>query len=253
MEKGYYFAYDNEKELKSGKFCKFKYSANLSNSYKNLIMMIYHGNPKMTKEAFEKMIENKISSEHLFGNAIDTIMLAHKISKGIATACLFATALEGLTAFIKKESKHENKEKNSDDKIIEEIKKEFNNIINNKIFNDENTKKILLKKVANISDTNQDKLTKTFEILNINLSENDKEIIKKRNPLLHGSFKFKGKELDEEITESLYLNFEFNLLCNALIYKYAFGKETDVELKNISYQHPKTKDLCKDLIETRFF
>ena len=78
------------------------------NSYKNSTPL-YYGNPRITSQAFKKMIESMIISKdtnnYLFNNAILTMMLAHQIPKGINSACLYAVALESLTAFLQGELK----------------------------------------------------------------------------------------------------------------------------------------------------
>ena len=104
MDKGYFFKYINKDTLKDGEFCEFKYSANMINSYKNPTPL-YYGNPRITSQAFKKIIESMIMSKdtnnYLFNNTIFTMMLAHKTPNGINSACLYAITLESLPLFCK--------------------------------------------------------------------------------------------------------------------------------------------------------
>lgn len=248
MDKGYFFKYADKDTFKDGKFCEFKYSANMINSYKNSTPL-YYGNPRITSQAFKKMIESMIISKdtnnYLFNNAILTMMLAHQIPKGINSACLYAVALESLTAFLQGELKEKSSKEavSCEDESQKELVKEvFGKISRLVEFKNQNNKNILDSKIGSLFDTNQDKLTGTFKLLNIKLSKND-EIIKKRNQLLHGGFKYKSDNLSKQVSENLYLNFQLNLLLNALVFKYIFGFNTEVELRDMSCYHPSTKNI----------
>ena len=249
MDKGYFFKYADKDTFKDGKFCEFKYSANMINSYKNSTPL-YYGNPRITSQAFKKMIESMIISKdtnnYLFNNAILTMMLAHQIPKGINSACLYAVALESLTAFLQGELKEKSSKEavSCEDESQKELVKEvFGKISRLVEFKNQNNKNILDSKIGSLFDTNQDKLTGTFKLLNIKLSKNDEKIIKKRNQLLHGGFKYKSDNLSKQVSENLYLNFQLNLLLNALVFKYIFGFNTKVELRDMSCYHPSTKNI----------
>lgn len=249
IDKGYFFKYADKDTFKDGKFCEFKYSANMINSYKNPTPL-YYGNPRITSKAFKKMIESMIMSKdtnnYLFNNTIFTMMLAHKTPKGINSACLYTVALESLTAFLQGELKEKSSKEavSSEDESKKELIKEIFGKISRLVeFKNQNNKNILDSKIGSLFDTNQDKLTGTFKLLNIKLSKNDEKIIKKRNQLLHGGFKYKSGSLSDEVSENLYLNFQLNLLLNALVFKYIFGSYTEVKLKNISCYHPSTKNI----------
>ena len=185
MDKGYFFKYAVKDTFKDGKFCEFKYSANMINSYKNPTPL-YYGNPRITSQAFKKMIESMIMSKdtnnYLFNNTIFTMMLAHQIPKGINSACLYATALESLTAFLQGELKEKSSKEavSCEDESQKELVKEvFGKISRLVEFKNQNNKNILDSKIGSLFDTNQDKLTGTFKLLNIKLSKNDEKIIKK--------------------------------------------------------------------------
>ena len=249
MDKGYFFKYADKDTFKNGKFCEFKYSANMINSYKNPTPL-YYGNPQITSQAFKKMIESMIISKdtnnYLFNNVILTMMLAHQIPKGINSACLYAVALESLTAFLQGELKEKSSKEavSCEDESQKELVKEvFGKISRLVEFKNQNNKNILDSKIGSLFDTNQDKLTGTFKLLNIKLSKNDEKIIKKRNQLLHGGFKYKSDNLSKQVSENLYLNFQLNLLLNALVFKYIFGFNTEVELRDMSCYHPSTKNI----------
>lgn len=186
MDKGYFFKYADKDTFKDGKFCEFKYSANMINSYKNSTPL-YYGNPRITSQAFKKMIESMIISKdtnnYLFNNAILTMMLAHQIPKGINSACLYAVALESLTAFLQGELKEKSSKEavSCEDESQKELVKEvFGKISRLVEFKNQNNKNILDSKIGSLFDTNQDKLTGTFKLLNIKLSKNDEKIIKKK-------------------------------------------------------------------------
>lgn len=249
IDKGYFFKYADKDTFKDGKFCEFKYSANMINSYKNPTPL-YYGNPRITSKAFKKMIESMIMSKdtnnYLFNNTIFTMMLAHKTPKGINSACLYTVALESLTAFLQGELKEKSSKEavSSEDESKKELIKEIFGKISRLVeFKNQNNKNILDSKIGSLFDTNQDKLTGTFKLLNIKLSKNDEKIIKKRNQLLHGGFKYKSGSLSDEVSENLYLNFQLNLLLNALVFKYIFGFNTEVELRDMSCYHPSTKNI----------
>lgn len=149
MDKGYFFKYADKDTFKDGKFCEFKYSANMINSYKNSTPL-YYGNPRITSQAFKKMIESMIISKdtnnYLFNNAILTMMLAHQIPKGINSACLYAVALESLTAFLQGELKEKSSKEavSCEDESQKELVKEvFGKISRLVEFKNQNNKNIL--------------------------------------------------------------------------------------------------------------
>jgi hypothetical protein len=76
------------------------------------------------------------------------------------------------------------------------------------------------KRLSNInSPTNNDKLTKPFELLDIKLTNFEKRIISHRNDFLHGNDFLNIENIYNLTHKLLYINLELNYLINALILK----------------------------------
>ncbi|MGZ4989790.1 MAG: hypothetical protein ACXV8S_03420 [Methylobacter sp.] len=88
--------------------------------------------------------------------------------------------------------------------------------------------------------TNQDKLYKPYEILNIPLSPEDKKVIKYRNDFLHGN---NMEEL--EFDELFRINLELNFLVNTLVFK-KIGWTGIVKNLSKTYLEHKELEILKD-------
>ncbi|MBF0121495.1 MAG: hypothetical protein HQK79_21915 [Desulfobacterales bacterium] len=96
-------------------------------------------------------------------------------------------------------------------------------LLGNKIFHIEKDylNSAIKKKIDNInSPTNQDKLIKPFDILDIKIDEDDKKIINQRNDFLHGNSFNIGEDIERCSKEIFYTVLKLNFLVNALILKF---------------------------------
>jgi hypothetical protein len=158
----------------------------------------------------------------------------------------FAVALEGFSAFIKKEMEKE-REKTSP-KLSSKILGELKMVLTNNKEELGDSFDLFSKKIEQINQpTNKDTLLKPFEYLKIPINELDKQTIAHRNDLLHGRYDlksiFEGKNNDRyRFSASLRL---YTLL-SALILKY-------VGFDNKIINHPKRSDLLNIAFEEEPF
>lgn len=157
----------------------------------------------------------------------------------------YAIVLEALTDFIVEEMKILEESNHKDISVItvlrketaKEIKNRFKNIINSEFKNSVNANgnlklfnerldgsivdgyEFIINKINDINQpTNQDKLTKPFSVMGVTLNDEDKELIKYRNKLLHGeSPDFYGNSLKEINDRIFYITYRFYTLVSALI------------------------------------
>jgi hypothetical protein len=252
MDNGYFFAYEKYNQ----DFCQFLYSNDFIKTYKSdsiisLNPYKYYQNKNLNfslKENGEfkvdekiKEIENKlkpIEREH-FEKLITFLNNDEKISEMIYTylnisnknnnlainikCASYAILLEMITNFIV----DKNKEKFiliKDKKIRSELQTQLNKTAKKifkkyKIEDFENSP--IKKRIEQIcSPTNRDKLLKPFELLNINLTEEEKNIIYSRNKFLHGGNPFRGNDIYEQSQYLFYYSLKFNYFIVALLLKY---------------------------------
>ncbi|MDQ7832966.1 MAG: hypothetical protein RDU30_14640, partial [Desulfovibrionaceae bacterium] len=139
-----------------------------------------------------------------------------------AMGAILCVTLESLSSFILRNNKDKIlpiKNKNNWDALKFQLLKQ----LNEDYLKNENGVEIMARKIKNLnSPTNADKLTKPFELLGINLSKEDTNIIQKRNHFLHGVF-VKIEEIDIQNNPSLAKLIKtclrLNLLSSILILK----------------------------------
>ena len=250
MDYGYFFVYDNF----DNKFKGFKFSSTFIGTYDSPYSVInfdinlnaFNYFPKkednasklekkvkelkkdlnpITKGMFSRlcyeMLRNNYFAEVIFmllevNNKTNNNSLQ---SKGV----MYSVILEKITNIISKQNqkqiffiKNEDLRKRFQKELRIYAKKFFEN---NKIKGFDNSP--IKNKIDNIhSPTNRDKLLKPFEILEISLTKQEKDILNRRNDFLHGNNFFPDKEFIERRNNLLYLDLELNFLVNALILKY---------------------------------
>ncbi len=174
---------------------------------------------------FSKLCELNLTNDDI-AKAIDLIFEANNSNSINTQGILLSVAIETLTNFIYLKEKNkmnpiENKEiaKKFINKIHKIGKDDINDYENNPIKN----------KIDNInSPTNKDKLVKSFEILGIQISEDDKNIINNRNLFLHGSYKIKAETI-ESLLPYMIKNEKIRFLVYAILLKIAGHKGNIVD------------------------
>lgn len=180
----------------------------------------------ITKDIFEnlctKIIDNEQFSEIIYGLLSVNNANLNKVTL-VLKGGLYSIILEMLTSLIT----NENKDKLytiTDKKMRKEFKNKLNNLAENFFISHDlgdYNKSYIKAKISNINaQTNADKLKAPFQILSIELNENEEQIIKYRNDFLHGRNPYENKELEEQFKNLLYITLELNFLVNALILKY---------------------------------
>jgi len=207
------FSYDDE----TG-FTKDENIENLENKLKPLEKDIF-------ENLVTKMLKNEKFSEVIFSIfSINNLKSFSIYLKG----GLYSITLEMITSIVSNENKtkkEENEEilKLENEKLKKDLQEELHKTA--KIFYNDNNltydKSITDKKLNSIFNPfNANKLSEPYDILNINLTEQDKKNIDKRNKFLHGSMPYKEKDYMKLSKKLFYINLELNYLVNALVYKY---------------------------------
>lgn len=172
----------------------------------------------VTKEVFSKLCLMMSEDSH-FSNAIFSFLEVNDCNNRLSLlsmGALYSVVLETLTNIISKE----NEDKVSPIKDKKIAKSLVTSLIylasgffkEKKLGELSSTIKIRLENIN--SPTNQDKLSKSYEILGITITDEDKKTIKRRNDFLHGN--------DIEslgIDETFRIVLDFNYLVSALIFK----------------------------------
>lgn len=170
---------------------------------------------RVSSEQFSQLCEKLYNDKELF-RVSEIVISAIGNKDPIQQGALYAVALETLTTNL---GDKESKKPIEDRKIASEVVKELKSTLErykNKI--SEESFKILDKKINSInSPTNKDKLIKTFANYGIELSNEDEQIIGKRNLYLHGSKPLKTSDIFELTQISLRLH----TLIVSLLLKYA--------------------------------
>jgi hypothetical protein len=241
---GFYFSYDKHKKLQGiqvqGKR-KSVYTF-LSPIYKNPYGVFqnrdyheeYHNIIRgLTSAELSKLCQLINDSEKI--KVIILLILESCVATQIIQPAGFAVALEGFSAFIKKEIEKE-REKSSlklSSKILGDLKMVLTN--NKEELGD--SFDLFYKKIEQINQpTNKDTLLKPFEYLKIPINELDKQTIAHRNDLLHGRYDLKstlGVKNNDKYRYSASLR--LYTLLSALILKY-------IGFDNRVINHPKRND-----------
>lgn len=170
---------------------------------------------RVSSEQFSQLCEKLYNDKELF-RVSEIVISAIGNKDPIQQGALYAVALETLTTNLgDKESKKPIEDRKIASEVVKELKstlERYKNKISEESFN------ILDKKINSInSPTNKDKLIKTFANYGIELSNEDEQIIGKRNLYLHGSKPLKTSDIFELTQISLRLH----TLIVSLLLKYA--------------------------------
>ena len=240
---GFYFSYDRHKKLQGiqvqGKrksvytllspIYKNPYGVFQNQDYHEKYYDIIRG---LTSSELSKLCQLINDSEEI--KVIILLILESCAATQIIQPAGFAVALEGFSAFIKKEIEKE-REKSSP-KLSSKILRDLKMVLTNNKEELGDSFDFFSKKIEQINQpANKDTLLKPFEYLKIPINELDKQTIDHRNDLMHGrdlKSIFEGKNNDRyRFSASLRL---YTLL-SALILKY-------VGFDNRVINHPKRSD-----------
>jgi hypothetical protein len=226
---GFYFSYDKYKKLQGIQIQGKRKSVYtfLSPIYKNPYGVFQN---KDYHDKYCNIIRGVKSSEisklcHLINSSQDFMVIILLILESCAVTQIiqpagFAVALEGFSAFIKKELEKETEKKSPklSSKILGDLKKILKD-------NEEELGEafaLFYKKIEQINQpTNKDTLLKPFEYLKIPISDTDKETIAHRNDLLHGRYDLKSTfESESNQNYRFLISTRLYTLLSALIMKY---------------------------------
>lgn len=240
-DKGYFFAYSNAK-METPKHVYFV-------TFRKTIQSFYspiHSNPyswtssipRKTADSLSKRGDIKPISQDIFSGLCQKLHESTEFTSVImlilesATASLlfmpggFAIALESLSKLILEESKPE-KLKPVPSKIMKGILKQYKEIIDQ--YSAEITPEIrslMHHRLEQINQpTNKAKLRLPFELLGLDLSEKDLQILDSRNDFLHGQIPDitkagKERSLERKNKDMHYAALRFSTLLNKLIFKW---------------------------------
>lgn len=169
----------------------------------------------LSKKSFETLCVLLLEFEDI-ARAIILILQANQSSLE-AKGALYSVVLETLTAHIAQANKEKLKPltKKQGCELIEKLHE-----IANKYFERNYTDSPIFKRIQEInSPTNTDILSKTFELVQISLSENDIKIINHRNTYLHGRKPMAREDFIEGMHDLLYINYKLCFFVYALLFK----------------------------------
>ena len=160
-------------------------------------------------KAVNKAVDAKLFSDlcNVLSSNEDLLHAAELVISGMGNqdpvqqGALYSVALETLTAVLG-EKKAKDLKPVEDDAMFQKLKEDFLDVLKNyeTIIHAQGIS-ILQKKMETLnSPPNQDKLTKTFEVYGITLTDEDKAAIKNRNKYLHGRSPLK-RELQFELMQ----------------------------------------------------
>lgn len=177
--------------------------------------------PLRLKSKYFSNISELISNNSTLARSIKLILEGNQTKLPLLRAGIYSIALETITSFIYEENKSKLKpipDKKLSQKIIEKFKETLDEY---ECFISDYGNEILKSKINNInSPTNSKKLSKPFEIYNLQLSESELLILNHRNKFLHGTSPFSEEELKDKANEIAYISKKLLTLCNSLVLKY---------------------------------
>lgn len=241
---GFYFSYDKQKKLQGiqiqGKrksvytflspVYKNPYGVFQNQDYHEKYYEIIRG---LTSSELSKLCQLINDSEEI--KVIILLILESCAATQIIQPAGFAVALEGFSAFIKKEMEKEivKKSPKLSSKILGDLKMVLTT--NKEELGD--SFDLFYKKIEQINQpANKDTLLKPFEYLKIPINELDKQTIAHRNDLLHGRYDLKSAFEGENNDKYRYsASLRLYTLLSALILKY-------VGFDNRVINHPKRSD-----------
>lgn len=179
---------------------------------------------RLTLNQFSNLCNKSINSFKF--SSIILLIIEASSSSLLSRPASYSVALEAMTELICAENEQRIKPI-QDSSLAKNIRKQMKEILN-KYHDKINTEgyEILEIKLNNLnSPTNQSKLLKPFNILDIPLDKDDIEAIKYRNSFLHGDINlgndcFDPKETQDSIQKIYYISLKLFTLLNALVLKY---------------------------------
>ena len=184
-----------------------------SDELKSLLALSRNSKFLMTSDEFANLCNLSLNNIEILGSILMTL---EGNSCSLDTmSCTLCVALEALGGFISEEDE-EKRCPIQNQKIWNKLRHDLCAQLDNDYLQEESGVSIIRNRIkSNLNDqANADKLTKSFDLLGITLSSDDIDVIKQRNPILHGTFE-KIDEIDMEndfklkriIKKCLKLNF----------------------------------------------
>ncbi|WP_333873289.1 hypothetical protein [Methylobacter sp.] len=269
LDYGYFFSYENESDAFTG----IRFNSSFLGTYKtNYALFSLNAYEYFTGEPFTfedgefkkndeiREIESKLKAitkkmfsdfcymmndDRNFANVIFSILEVNNTKNSLSllsTGALYSVALERITNIISQDNEDNIapiKDKGNAKELVKalvDLAKDF--FKSKKLGIIPHAIEARLKNINSL--TNQDKLYKPYEILNIPLSPEDKKIIKYRNDFLHGN---NMEEL--EFDELFRINLELNFLVNTLVFK-KIGWTGIVKNLSKTYLEHKELEILKD-------
>jgi hypothetical protein len=205
--------------------------------------------PIISQNVFEKMV-NSIYLDLELQSSVFVFIESSTYPLDTQPACL-SVALEGICGYIMKNHK-ENTSPIKDKDVFKRLKIDLLDTLNKCTVDiDDEGKHILSIKIKNLNaPTNQDKLSKAFEILNIKLKEYQTKAISNRNNFLHGRVDCRvEKEINDKesfahkmfftscVLSHLFImliskiaGYDGVLINNIKVYQHIFGEFADEEM-----------------------
>ncbi len=213
---GLYFAYNNLQEDFVSNRGLLDYIINDNLPEQDLLL---------TKDEFERLINLLYYNESFYRAGQLLLQAIH--DEGLSKGGIAAIALETITGEIEKQFKSSKQHEPNELKMPNELLEKIQNIIisfkeKSKITDEQ--LEHYLKRLNGFSEPlNKDKLFRPFMLLNINLSETEKGIIKNRNTLLHGNLPkvYKGLDFASKLNEDdliFYVSNKLIMLCGMLLF-----------------------------------
>lgn len=170
---------------------------------------------RIDEEIFNRLCS--FCQENLYIRYAINLILSGNLSDGILQPVAYSVALETITGGLQRNGKKYNL-KTVEDSDWEVVRKDLLTVINSALL-EEGPKKIFTTKVNNMNaPLNSTALSKPFEIAGLSLSDEDKQLIKKRNGFLHGNLSTPADTIENQAQyrffESLRLHF---LVCRLIL------------------------------------
>lgn len=168
------------------------------------------------------IINNNVHKNFKIERIINLLLEANKTKSLILRCSTYSVALETLSNIIC-EAKHNKAKPIQNNQLAELIISKFKAIVEEYDFElTEDQVRILLKKINSFNNPiNADKLKLAFEIMGLELNDNDLKALKARNSFLHGSTPFKKFEENERKMSNFALfSNKMHLLLTCLLLKY---------------------------------
>lgn len=231
QNEGYFFSYDTIEMNKPKQFLYSEFRDSIYSFY-HPIYSNAHGYIRDNKTAEKEQEDLRVMTTNEFSLlcqkvhanseflAILLLILESSTSSLLVMPSGFSIALEGLTELFVRENedkiapiKNKSDAKNLRKEILEILLK-YKEVIGMDAIS------IISKRVENINQpTNQDKLIKPFELLNFELTEDDKKAINHRNDFLHGRITLSESDDSKGERKTYHIALRLYTLLSVLILK----------------------------------